>query len=139
MTAVLLDTCAAIWLANGDPFDTDARSMIVLAGFSQGVFVSPITAWEIGILSRPKPGRTVQFLPDASTWFARFMAGPAIKAAPFTADIVIAASQLPEPLHGDPADRLLIATARDMGVPIVTRDKKILTYAAGGHVAAISC
>jgi PIN domain nuclease of toxin-antitoxin system len=53
--------------------------------------------------------------------------------------IAIAASQLPEPLHGDPADRLLIATARALAMPIVTRDGKIIAYAEAGHLAAISC
>jgi PIN domain nuclease of toxin-antitoxin system len=67
------------------------------------------------------------------------MAGPAIKTAAFTADIAIAASGLPDPLHGDPADRLLIATARHLSMPIITRDAKIVAYAAAGHVSAIPC
>jgi PIN domain nuclease of toxin-antitoxin system len=138
-TAVLLDTCAVIWLANGDPLENDSNSKITFAALADGVFVSPISAWEIGMLARPKAGRPITFLPDPATWFARFMGGPAIKAAGFTADIAIAASGLPEPLHADPADRLLIATARHLGIPIVTRDAKIIAYAAAGHVAAIPC
>ena len=137
--AVLLDTCAIIWLANGDPLQNQADAKIIHAALADGVFVSPISAWEVGMLSRPKTGRAVQFLPDPATWFARFMAGPAIKAAAFTADIAIAASLLPEPLHADPADRLLIATARHMAMPIVTRDAKIIAYAAVGHVSVIAC
>jgi PIN domain nuclease of toxin-antitoxin system len=46
---------------------------------------------------------------------------------------------LPGELHADPADRLLIATARQLGVPLVTRDRRILDYAAQGHVDAIPC
>jgi PIN domain nuclease of toxin-antitoxin system len=138
-TAVLLDTCAVIWLANGDPFQNDAGRKIIRAALADGVFVSPISAWEIGMLSRPRTGRGIEFLPDPATWFARFMAGPAIKTAALTADIAIAASWLPEPLHGDPADRLLIATARHLAMPIVTRDTRIVAYAAAGHVGAIAC
>jgi PIN domain nuclease of toxin-antitoxin system len=138
-TAVLLDTCAVIFVANGDPLQNRADSKIIQAALADGVFVSPVSAWEIGMLNRPKAGRRIEFLPDPATWFARFMAGPAIKAAAFTADIAIAASGLPEPLHSDPADRLLIATARHMGMPIVTRDAKIIAYAAAGHVSAIPC
>jgi PIN domain nuclease of toxin-antitoxin system len=138
-TAVLLDTCAVIWLANGDPLQNGADHRIIHAALADGVFVSPISAWEIGMLSRPRAGRIIEFLPDPATWFARFMAGPAIKTAAFTADIAIAASWLPEPLHGDPADRLLIATARHMAMPIVTRDARIIAYAAAGHVGTISC
>jgi PIN domain nuclease of toxin-antitoxin system len=104
--AVLLDTCAVIWLANGDPFQNGALGAITHAALSDGVFVSPISAWEIGLLSRPKAGKAVAFLPDPATWFSKVMAGPAIKEAALTAPIAIAASQLPEPLHGDPADRL---------------------------------
>jgi PIN domain nuclease of toxin-antitoxin system len=137
--AVLLDTCALIWLANGDPLRNGAEGKIIHAALADGVFVSPISAWEIGMLSQPKDGRAIGFLPDPATWFARFMAGPAVKMAAFTANIAIAASQLPEPLHGDPADRLLIATARHLAMPIVTRDARIIAYAAAGHVSAIPC
>ena len=136
---VLLDTCAVIWLANGDPLRDGAAGKIQDAALGGGVFVSPISAWEIGMLSRPKAGRAIAFLPDPATWFARFMAGPGIRPAAFTAQMAIGASQLPEPLHGDPADRLLIATARHLSMPIVTRDTKILAYAAAGHVPAMSC
>jgi PIN domain nuclease of toxin-antitoxin system len=137
--AVLLDTCAVIWLANGDALQNGAEAKIMHAASADGVFVSPVSAWEIGMLSRPKPGRGVQFLPDPATWFARFMAGPAIKPAAFTADIAIAASLLPEPLHGDSADRLLIATARHLAMPIVTRDAKIIAYSTAGRVSVIAC
>jgi PIN domain nuclease of toxin-antitoxin system len=67
------------------------------------------------------------------------MAAPGVNAARFTVKIAIAASQLPEPLHGDPADRMLIATARALSMPIITRDSKILDYASAGHVAALAC
>jgi PIN domain nuclease of toxin-antitoxin system len=109
------------------------------AGLTDGVFVSPISAWEIGLLSRSKPGRAVRFLPDPNTWFATFLAAPGIRLAAFTPEMAIAASHLPEPLHGDPADRLLISTARALGMPIVTRDAKILDYAAAGRVGVIAC
>ena len=52
--AVLLDTCAVIWLANGDPMTTSATVAILHAGLADGVFVSPVSAWEVGLLSRPK-------------------------------------------------------------------------------------
>jgi PIN domain nuclease of toxin-antitoxin system len=55
--AVLLDTCAAIWLANKDRMAAEAVRAIVAAGQSGGIFVSPVSAWEIGMLSRPGAGR----------------------------------------------------------------------------------
>ncbi|HZL00436.1 MAG TPA: type II toxin-antitoxin system VapC family toxin [Caulobacteraceae bacterium] len=138
-SAVLLDTCALIWLAAGEPLRDGGEAAIVHAGLAGGVFVSPVSAWEIGMLSRPKTGRASVFLPDPATWFTRFMAGPSISPAAFTAEIAIAASWLPGSLHADPADRMLIATARHLAMPIVTRDSKILSYAAAGHVTAIAC
>jgi len=137
--AVLLDTCAVIWFFGGEPLQGDAQDAIVQAVQADGVFISPISAWEIGLLSRPRVGRTFQFLPDPMRWFARIMAQPGVMPAAFTPEIAIGASHLPEPLHGDPADRLLIATARAMAMPVVTRDSKILAYGAAGHVAALLC
>jgi PIN domain nuclease of toxin-antitoxin system len=139
--AVLLDTCAVIWLANGDPMSPQAMLAIRAAGLMQSIHVSPVSAWEIGLLSRPRPNRTgdLHFQPDPKTWFARFMGGPGIQTAALTPDIAIEASHLPGDLHGDPADRLIIATARNLGLPIVTRDRKIVAYAESGFVRTIPC
>jgi PIN domain nuclease of toxin-antitoxin system len=82
---------------------------------------------------------TVHFLPDPKTWFARVLGAPAVRQAAFTPEIAIDSAHLPLPPHGDPADRLLIATARHLGMPIVTRDRQIAAYAASGHVQVIGC
>jgi PIN domain nuclease of toxin-antitoxin system len=139
--AVLLDICAVIWLANGDPLAGPAAAAIVHAGMAEGVFISPISAWEIGLLSRPgaQRGSELRFLPDPKTWFARVMAGPGIKEAPLTPAIAIDASYLPGELHGDPGDRLIAATARHLGIPVVTRDRRIVACAGNGHVRVIPC
>lgn len=139
--AVLLDTCAIIWLANGDPLDTGAVAAIIRAGLADGIFISPVSAWEVGMLGRPRQNHEngLSFLPDPKTWFARVMAGPGIREAPFSGAIAIDASYLPGALHGDPGDRLLISTARHLGAPIVTRDRQIIAYAEGGHVGVIRC
>ncbi|HEY1261071.1 MAG TPA: type II toxin-antitoxin system VapC family toxin [Stellaceae bacterium] len=139
--AVLLDTCAVIWLANGDPMATAALAAIVHAGLADGVYVSPISAWEVGLLSKPRTRRVpaLQFVPDPKTWFARVMAGPGIREAVFTPEIAIDASFLPGSLHGDPGDRLIVATARHLGVPIITRDRRIIAYAEEGHATAVPC
>lgn len=132
--AVLLDTCAVIWLANGDPMAPEALAAIERAARHQGVFVSPVSAWEVGMLSRPKPGReaVVRFLPDPQTWFARVMAAPGVKEARLTPRIAIAASHLPGEFHGDPGDRLIVATARELGMPVVTRDRAIRAFGGTG-------
>lgn len=139
--AVLLDTCAVIWLANGDPMSRSAVSSIVQAGLAQGMYVSPVSAWEVGLLSRPTVGQRpgLRFLPDPKTWFAAFMAGPGVKEATLTCAIAIDASHLPGIFHADPGDRLIVATARHMGIPIVTRDGRIIDYARDGHARVVPC
>jgi len=143
MPALLLDTCAMIFIAEGQPIDRDAEREIGAAIVSGGVLVSPVSAWEIGLLAAKK--RTI-FLPDAREWFRSFVAYRGVRLTPLTPEIAINASFLPSaaggsqrPLAGDPADRLLIATARDLDVPIVTRDRVILGYAQAGFAKAIAC
>ena len=139
--AVLLDTCAIIWLVNGNPLASSATAAIIYARSANGVFVSPVSAWEVGLLSRPRSGRShaVEFMPDPKTWFARVMAGPGIREASLTPEIAIDASFLPGELHGGPGDRLLEATARYLGLPIVTRDRSIIAYGRNGHARVIPC
>jgi PIN domain nuclease of toxin-antitoxin system len=137
--AVLLDTCAVIWLARGKlrPATVD---LLVYAGSTDGVFVSPVSAWEIGLLAYPRIGRArVDFLPDPIGFFARVMGEPTIREAPLTAEAATNSARLPPPLHNDPADRLLVATAREKNLAIVTRDQRILDYAALGHLQAVAC
>ena len=137
---VLLDTCAVIWLADGSSLSKPVQDALLLAALGTGIFVSPVSAWEIGLLSKPRSNRSaLQFLPDPKAWFAAVMAQAAIRAAPLTPDIAIDSSFLPGNLHGDPADRLLIATARHMRVPLVTRDARIIACAGQGHLNALPC
>lgn len=138
-SSVLLDTCAVIYVANGDPMRAAARAEILRAAVGNGVLVSPVSAWEIGLLGRANRRQSVQFLPDPKTWFDRLMAQSGVRLAPFTPEIAINSSNLPGSAHGDPADRLIIATARSLGVPIVTRDRHMLTYSRAGHVTAVAC
>ena len=137
---VLLDTCAAIWLMNGT-LKPNVFAQILDIGAPGKVYVSPISAWEIGMLSRPKPGRPValEFAPDPKTWFSNLMRGPGIRPAALTADIAIEASHLPGMIHNDTADRLLVATARNMRLAIATGDEKIIAYGGAGHLYVIAC
>lgn len=138
--ALLLDTHAAIWLAEGALSD-EVFAQVVGAGLLDGVFLSPVSAWEVGLLSRPRPNGqpAVIFKPDPQTWFATLLGQSMIKEAPLTAKMATDSSFLPQPFHGDPVDRLLVATARNMNIPLLTRDERILDYSAAGHVPAVRC
>ena len=138
--AVLLDTHILIWLGFGT-LPASALACIELAGAEDGALVSPISAWEIGLLARPTSSQRErpQFLPDPLSWFDDLMQHPALAPTPFTSAIAVSASFLPGPLHRDPADRFMIATARVLNIPLLTCDEAILAYAAQGHLRAITC
>jgi PIN domain nuclease of toxin-antitoxin system len=70
--------------------------------------------------------------------FARALREPGFKESPITSEIALAAYELPEPFHKDPADRLIVATARRLDAPIVTVDRRILGYSRLGYVATIA-
>ena len=137
---LLLDTCALIWLINRTPIQPRALEEIERAARDDALVVSTASAWEVGLLSR-RVGRSdgLQFAPDPKAWFARALTAPGLRLAPLTPEIAVDASHLPGELHGDPADRLIITTARHLGAAIVTRDRKILDYAQAGFVEAIVC
>ncbi len=110
------------------------------AAASGELFVSPVSAWEIGLLHhKPVVRGGLRLTPDPKTWFSRLLQGSLIALAPFTTEIAIDASFLPGELHRDPADRLLAATARDMGATLVTRDARLIAYAKEGHLQVLPC
>lgn len=136
-TGVLLDTCAVIWVAENADITAGARRLIeetLAAGAS--VFVSPMTAWEVGLLAAR--GRVV-LSRRPEDWFAAFMAAPGVKAAPLSPDILIASSFLPGSPPNDPVDRIMAATARALACPLVTRDRLLLRYGEEGHLRAAPC
>nr|WP_294528701.1 type II toxin-antitoxin system VapC family toxin [uncultured Rhodopila sp.] len=137
--SVLLDTCAVIWMVNTTELPARVTDLIAHASQAGGVYISTASAREIGLLSRPGRRPMPSFHPDPKTWFARVLALPGIKEALITPGIAIDSSHLPGDLPPDPADRLIIATARHLGMPIVTGDRKIIAYAAAGHVSVIPC
>lgn len=129
---ILLDTCAALWLT--DPQRMTAEALEALRS-ADGLWVSPITAWECGLLA--SRGRLPTTL-DPSMWFQRLIeAGVQLTELPPTT--LIASSFLPGPPLRDPADRIIVATARTMNLPVMTRDQAILHYAEEGHVKALPC
>ena len=133
---LLLDTHAVLWLDSGERMKGEALQAIDAAAQEGAVLVSPVSAWEIGLLVRK--GR-ISLDIDALAWFERFLALPGVRLTPLTVAAAITSSELPEPFHGDPADRLLVASARELDCPIVTRDRKILEYAESRAVQAIAC
>ncbi len=135
--AVLLDTCAAIWLMAGDPMSAASRSAVRAARRANlGVYVSPFTAWEIGVLTAK---RRIHLTLSPDVWFDSLLALPGIRLAQLSPAILLASSALPGTPPADPADRIIAATARLHGYTVITRDRKILDYASHGHIRVVAC
>lgn len=76
---------------------------------------------------------------EPKDWFDSAVGKIAAGLLAITPELLLRSSFLPEPLHGDPADRILIATAREHDLTIITRDRAILSYGAAGHVRVLAC
>jgi PIN domain nuclease of toxin-antitoxin system len=133
---VLLDSHIALWFAAGTGLSARAAQHINDARNGEGVYLSAVTVWEVGNLIRK---RRVGIDMTLLEWVRGFLGVGGFQLVDLTVGIVIEAASLPGHLHDDPADRFLVATARHLDVPIVTRDKRILSYAKAGHVRAIRC
>ena len=133
---ILLDTCALVWIVGGDPLEPSAKRLIRQSVTAGELFLSPITAWEIGVLARK--GRLELAIP-AERYVARAFSRSGFRTAPMTPGIAVRSSQLPGNFQNDPADRILLSTAIELGLTLVTRDKPILEYARQGHVRAAAC
>jgi PIN domain nuclease of toxin-antitoxin system len=137
MQPLLLDTHAAIWITRNEPLAPRAAEAMNAAHQAAGVvFVSPITAWEVGLLVARN---RLNLLMTPQRWFARLLNVQGVRLADLSPDILIASSFLPGQPPRDPADRIILATARDLGATLITRDRLLLKYGEDGQVSTIAC
>ena len=134
---VLLDTCAALWLAGGEVMsDGSMATMRAAYEANVGIYVSPFSAWEIGTLVTK--GK-MKFAVSPEVWFENLLNLPGVRLAELTPKILLASTSLPGTPPADPADRIIAATARICGHVVVTRDRKLLDYARKGHLRVQAC
>jgi PIN domain nuclease of toxin-antitoxin system len=137
MQPLLWDTCAAIWIYEKAKL-SQAALEAMSAAHRDGIpsYISPITAWEIGMLT--SHGR-LQLLIRPERWFSNLFEVPGVRLAEMSPDVLIASSYLPGKPPKDPTDRIIAATARELGATLITRDRALLDYGAQGHVAVLEC
>ena len=120
---ILLDTHVLIWWVNGDHERLSKPALSALERQEQTYLVSAISCWEVAMLvKRGRLGLTM----NVDRWLALLEAIPGMRLLPLTP--AVAATRLPEPFHPDPADRFLVAQARELNIPLVTADSKIRAY-----------
>lgn len=126
-----------LWLGNGEPVSDDAR-MVLDETWRAGAppLVSPMSAWELGTLE--SRGR-LSITSPADRWWSRACEMMRLTVCDLSPEILLHASALPGEPPRDPADRIIIATARQLGLILMTRDRKALDYAEAGHVLAVAC
>ena len=132
---LLVDTHTLIWMVEEAPrLGVETAKVLNKAGRENRIAVSAITPWEIGLLvSR---GR-LQLGADVMHWIRTALAKPGVRLAPLDPEIAVESTRLPFEMHPDPADRILVATARHLGATLVTADRALLEIAGKRHFAAM--
>ena len=132
---ILIDTHVLIWAISDDRrLGPGARERLDLEAETGVLNVSAITPWEIALLAHK--GRIVLGR-EPLAWIEAALGLPAIALAPIEPAIAVGCVTLPGELHGDPADRLIVATARYHVWPLMTADSALLGYGAEGYLQVI--
>jgi PIN domain nuclease of toxin-antitoxin system len=128
---LLLDTHALVWLMFGEKrLGKKAHEAIRKSSRVERLLVSAITPWEIGVLVAK--GR-IDLHQDTMGWVRTALAMPGVRLVPLEPEIAVESSRPPFEMHSDPADRILVATARHLGATLVTADGALLEMARQGN------
>ena len=133
---LLLDTHVWVWAQLGliQLLSRAALQAIRSAESVGNLRISVISIWELAMLEQR--GRVA--LPmNIRTWIDRALSKPGIAVTSLTPDIMIESVHLPGELHGDPADRMLVATARILGATLATKDAQLIRYSKQRHLRAL--
>lgn len=130
---LLVDTCTGIWIVEGTLSKATTDIITDQAAEGQPIYVSPITAWELGLLLSCGKYRAPL---EALEFFARLTGQPGFAIAEMPPEVLVAASYLPQAKLRDPADRIIAATARTFGYTLLTGDRDLLRYAHDGYLSA---
>jgi len=121
--SVLLDTHVWLWWLTGSPeMRVSERDALDQLALQELPFIAAISIWEAQMLvSR----RRVVPVEPFDLWIRRMTAPDTVRILPLDADVVVSLNALPMSFHGDPADRMIVATARAHEVPLATHDSAI--------------
>jgi len=124
---LILDTHVLLWWVNGSDALSKVAEKAIRKTLSQGseIIISSISAWEVSMLI--EKGRLTLSM-DVESWFAEISQIDGVRFSPVDNEIAIKSTVLPGNFHKDPADRMIVATARKLAVPLVTADEKIRNY-----------
>jgi PIN domain nuclease of toxin-antitoxin system len=124
--ATLLDTHAWVWWLTEDRrLSARAKSIIANSVAEQDLWISLISVWEVA-----KKVEKKQLILDRplDQWLDEAVTRPGLGLRELTRPILVQSCELPQPFHGDPADQIIVATARHHGAVVVTKDHRIRRY-----------
>jgi PIN domain nuclease of toxin-antitoxin system len=122
----LLDTHTWIWWVTSDRrLPASARRLIERARTAGGLTLSMISIWEVA--KKVEKGQLVLDRP-VDDWIDAAASPPDLHVVELTRPILVESCRLPQPFHGDPADQIIVATARERRAAIMTRDERIRAY-----------
>jgi PIN domain nuclease of toxin-antitoxin system len=122
---IVLDTHIWVWWVDQNPNLSAAKTRMLQAHEADGLGVSVISCWEVAKLVERK--RLVLSVP-VDQWIQQALAYPGVVSLPLTPQIAVGSTQLPQPFQKDPADQIIVATARELDCGLATDDTEILSY-----------
>ncbi len=123
---VVLDTCAWLWMcATPEKLSSAAREIIDREKRHDGLIVSIISAWEVAKLVQK---RKLRLSISCRQWIDEAVRADGVTLHPLTPEVCVESTELPGSFHGDPADQIIVATARLIAGAVITSDRKILDY-----------
>ena len=122
---ILIDTHIWIWWIHNDVRLSDHLRKYIQNNETQGLGISVFSCWEVAKLVELK---RVQLHCPLDEWISTALDYPGIQLLDLTPEIAIESTQLPGNFHRDPADQIIVATARIHDCPLLTVDNKILDY-----------
>ncbi len=122
---ILLDTHIWVWWVDDSQQLRDRQRQIIQGNVQSGLGVSAISCWEVAKLV--EYGR-LELACAVEEWMEQAMAYPGMQLLELTPQIAIESTKLPGSFHRDPADQIIVATARVYDISLLTADRRILQY-----------
>jgi PIN domain nuclease of toxin-antitoxin system len=130
---LVLDTHIWIWLLEGATAELSKVTIELIEATAAvaELAVAAISVWEVAMLEAK--GR-ISLSRSLDEWVKAALTAPGLRVVELSPEIAIDSTRLPGELHADPADRMIVATARAMGASLVTNDRALLEYGKAGFV-----
>jgi len=121
---LLLDTHTWIWW-NLSPQKLSEKALKTIQSHPDEILLSSISLWEFSKLAQKK---RIYISIDALSWIKEALKKLPLRVIDLTPEIIVTSTTLPQPFHDDPADQLIVATARSENAILITADQEILHY-----------